>query len=256
MLLNCHFPSPSIRTEVTHCVYSMYMETLEGSFSFSYTPQAALHFLHTSLAGILSLSPLQSLGNWTVFMWREKEKEKERESRGRRAKLREETEGQRERKKGKEMSAMLLLHFKTSFLLLVCKARSLFSCHEQRGLKEWFIIRERRCQGLCILLVLVYPLFTPAASVHSSPFPELCHFSGACCKKCHRPCYPNEMRLYPTTNGGMQNGSSIGIYTVQYTLHTHFCTFGTDLYAQSMLINRISASELSQKFIQSALLVG
>ncbi len=41
-----------------------------------------------------------------------------------------------------------------------------------------------------------------------------------------------------------------------HTLHTRFCTFGTDLHAQSVLINKISASELSQKFIKSALLVG
>ncbi len=40
------------------------------------------------------------------------------------------------------------------------------------------------------------------------------------------------------------------------TLHTHFCTFGADLYAQSVLINKASASELRRKFIKSALLVG
>ncbi len=31
-----------------------------------------------------------------------------------------------------------------------------------------------------------------------------------------------------------------------YALNTRFCTFGADLYAQSVLINKISASELSQ----------
>ncbi len=41
-----------------------------------------------------------------------------------------------------------------------------------------------------------------------------------------------------------------------YTLHACFCTFGTDLYAQSVLINRISASELSRNFIRDPLLVG
>ncbi len=41
-----------------------------------------------------------------------------------------------------------------------------------------------------------------------------------------------------------------------YTLHTPFCKFGTDLYAQSVLISKISASELSRKFIGTALLVG
>ncbi len=41
-----------------------------------------------------------------------------------------------------------------------------------------------------------------------------------------------------------------------YTLHTCFCMFGADLYAQSVLINKVSASELSRKLIKSALLVG
>ncbi len=35
-----------------------------------------------------------------------------------------------------------------------------------------------------------------------------------------------------------------------------FCTFGADLYAQSVLFSKISASELSRKFIKTALLVG
>ena len=41
-----------------------------------------------------------------------------------------------------------------------------------------------------------------------------------------------------------------------YALHTHFCMFGADLHAQSALVNKISASELSRKFVKSALLVG
>ena len=41
-----------------------------------------------------------------------------------------------------------------------------------------------------------------------------------------------------------------------YTLHACFCMFGADLYAQSVLVDKISASELSRKFIKSALLVG
>ncbi len=42
-----------------------------------------------------------------------------------------------------------------------------------------------------------------------------------------------------------------------HTLHAHFfCTFGANLYAQSVLIDKISASELSLKFIMGALLVG
>ncbi len=51
----------------------------------------------------------------------------------------------------------------------------------------------------------------------------------------------------------MQNGSSVGICT----RCTHaFRTFCTDLYAHSVRINKISASEVSWKFIKSALLVG
>ncbi len=42
-----------------------------------------------------------------------------------------------------------------------------------------------------------------------------------------------------------------------YTLHARFFrTFGADLHAPSVLISKISASELSRKFIKSALLVG
>ncbi len=49
----------------------------------------------------------------------------------------------------------------------------------------------------------------------------------------------------------MQN---VGIY--MYTLHVGFCTFGAALYAQSVLINKFFATELSQKLIKSVLLVG
>ena len=39
-------------------------------------------------------------------------------------------------------------------------------------------------------------------------------------------------------------------------LHARFCMLGADLHAQLVLINKISASELSRKFIKGALLVG
>ncbi len=55
-------------------------------------------------------------------------------------------------------------------------------------------------------------------------------------------------------HGGMQNGTSVGINNA-CCIYV-FCTFGADLYAQSVLINKISASELSRKFMKSALLVG
>ncbi len=46
------------------------------------------------------------------------------------------------------------------------------------------------------------------------------------------------------------------MHTHIITQHKRFYTFGTNLYAQLLLINKISASELSRKFIKSALLVG
>ena len=43
---------------------------------------------------------------------------------------------------------------------------------------------------------------------------------------------------------------------IAYILHTRFCTSGADLCAQSVLINKMSASELSRKLTKGALLVG
>ncbi len=59
---------------------------------------------------------------------------------------------------------------------------------------------------------------------------------------------------FPTTKGGMQNGSSVG--TCTHCVRVFFCTFDVDSYAQSAIINKISASELRRKFIKGALLVG
>ena len=54
---------------------------------------------------------------------------------------------------------------------------------------------------------------------------------------------------YPTTNGGM--------HKVEAQSETSFfCTFGTDLYAQSVISNKIAASELGRKFNKGPLLVG
>ena len=57
----------------------------------------------------------------------------------------------------------------------------------------------------------------------------------------------------PTNNSGMQNGSSVGIYTQCIHVFAHFAPICTLCRA---LINKISPSELSRKFIKSALLVG
>ncbi len=57
----------------------------------------------------------------------------------------------------------------------------------------------------------------------------------------------------PTSNGGMQSGSSVGM--CPRCVHV-FGMLGTNLPAQSVLSNEISASELRRKFAKSALLVG
>ncbi len=59
--------------------------------------------------------------------------------------------------------------------------------------------------------------------------------------------------FFPTSNGGMQNGSSIEICTQC----THiFARLAADSHAQSGLVGKISATDLMRKFIKSALLVG
>ena len=60
-------------------------------------------------------------------------------------------------------------------------------------------------------------------------------------------------QVYPTTSDGMQNGSSVRMLT--HCIHV-FCTFGANLYAQLVLINKMSALELRRRFIKIALLVG
>ncbi len=67
-------------------------------------------------------------------------------------------------------------------------------------------------------------------------------------------CETTMWAAYPTTNGGVQNGSSVGIGT--RCMHVFLHVLGADLHAQSVLVNKISASELSRKFIKNALLVG
>ncbi len=57
-------------------------------------------------------------------------------------------------------------------------------------------------------------------------------------------CVPN----YPTTNGGAQNGE------LSWNTYTFFTN--ANLYGQSVIVNKISASELSWKFTKGALLVG
>ena len=64
-----------------------------------------------------------------------------------------------------------------------------------------------------------------------------------CCFQCH----PNHQRWHPKWK--------LSRNMCTCCMHV-FCTLGADLHAQSALANKISASELSRKFIMSALLVG
>ena len=61
------------------------------------------------------------------------------------------------------------------------------------------------------------------------------------------------VKTLPGPQPPTQNESSVRTCT---HCATCFCMFGADLYAQSVLVNKISASELTRKFIKSALLVG
>ncbi len=64
-------------------------------------------------------------------------------------------------------------------------------------------------------------------------------------------CVPNST-LYPTINGGMRNESSVGTRT--FTLQAHFCLFGADLHAHSA---QLSAKFLLRNSVRSLLrLVG
>ncbi len=69
---------------------------------------------------------------------------------------------------------------------------------------------------------------------------------GRCESATHHHMLPNHQRWYAKWK----------FISNIYRMHTHLCMFGVDLYAQSVLSNKISASELSRKFIKSALLVG
>ena len=71
-----------------------------------------------------------------------------------------------------------------------------------------------------------------------------------------KPLQPKPTSLFflvPTTSDGMQKWK---LSWNMHALRTRFCTFGADLYAQSVLNSKISASELSPEFIKSVLLVG
>ena len=63
---------------------------------------------------------------------------------------------------------------------------------------------------------------------------------------------------FPTTNGGTQKWK-LGRNMCTFCVHGDFfffARFGTDLHAQSVLSNKISASELRRKFVKGPLSVG
>ena len=72
-------------------------------------------------------------------------------------------------------------------------------------------------------------------------------------ERLHKLCLPACLYDYPTTNAGMQNGSSVGICTC--CIHI-FARLASTCMLSPVRINKISASELSRKFIKGALLVG
>ncbi len=95
---------------------------------------------------------------------------------------------------------------------------------------NFFLLRSYQC----LHLLVTYP--------PPHPTPRFRQNSRRRGKKCP----PNHQRWYAKRKLGRNI----------HTLHTRFCTLGADLHAQSVLINKISASELSRKFVKSALLVG
>ncbi len=62
-----------------------------------------------------------------------------------------------------------------------------------------------------------------------------------------------QLKAYPTTNGGMQNGRSVGICIRCIHVFEHLAPI---CMLSRCLLTKISASEPSRKFIESALLVG
>ena len=96
--------------------------------------------------------------------------------------------------------------------------------------------------------VKVVSLVPPSLSLSLSACLSLCPFLH-----CHVPLQWTAGCTHPTTNGGTQDESSGGIYT--HCIHI-FARLGVDLHAQSVLINNFLPSEISRKFIKSAMLVG
>ena len=58
---------------------------------------------------------------------------------------------------------------------------------------------------------------------------------------------------FPTSNGGMQDGSSVG--TCTRCIHDFFARLAPDFHARSVIISKFSASELGRKLVRSALLL-
>ena len=104
----------------------------------------------------------------------------------------------------------------------------------QRRAKE----REREQQLRGMIIIIVHRGLISTLVLSQMDFSTLCSSNCVHCPDHRRWCAKWKLS---------QNA---------YTLHTSFCTFSADLYAQSVLNNKISASELSQRFIKIVLVVG
>ncbi len=127
------------------------------------------------------------------------------------------------------------------------------------GLSEEFTSEEEEEDALSLSLSLSFslspssssPLSFFLSSLPSSPFvaehaytlPASSHI-----RVCRFFCVSvvGILRYLPTTYGGMQKWK-LSWNTSHIAYYMSFCTFGTDLYAQSVFCNKISASELSRK---------
>ncbi len=164
-------------------------------------------------------------------MRKERERERERES-GERGERERKERRERERREG------------SKWFILMCRKWLSRGGSEKKGAhgnKSTHLRTKPR-----MISVLLYVFNNRGPSLLSIPVPTTAGKSD--CETHGGTTYTTQP---PTV--ACRNGSSVGIL---YTLHTRLCTFGADLYAQSVLTNKNSASELSRKFIKSALLVG
>ena len=94
----------------------------------------------------------------------------------------------------------------------------------------------------CLLLLHLCVAFFFQVPRHAD-YNQQSHFSTS-----SESSQPNPTEAHPTTNGGMQNGSSVG--TCMYTLHTRFLHVFLRRFVMRfvvVIIDTISASEFSRE---------